>query len=67
MQKECPICGRAFSVLDLVLLEHDAGFQCHHCWNRVRATGPVTPPSKSQPKRTRIVARRARGHQRRNP
>ena len=43
MYKECPICGRPFSVLDVVLLESDVGFQCHNCWNRVRATGPVRP------------------------
>lgn len=41
MYKECPICGRPFSVLDVVLLESDVGFQCHNCWNRVHATGPV--------------------------
>jgi hypothetical protein len=41
MYKECPICGRPFSALDVVLLESDIGFQCHNCWNRVHATGPV--------------------------
>jgi len=43
MYKECPICGRPFSVLDVVLLESDVGFQCHNCWNRVHATGPARP------------------------
>lgn len=41
MYKECPICGRPFSALDIVLLESEVGFQCHNCWNRVHATGPV--------------------------
>jgi hypothetical protein len=45
MYKECPICGRPFSALDVVLLESEVGFQCHHCWNRVHATGPVRPPA----------------------
>jgi len=44
MYKECPICGRPFSVLDVVLLENNIGFQCHNCWNRIRATGPVKAP-----------------------
>jgi transposase-like protein len=48
MHKECPICGRPLSMLDIILSEHDARFQCHHCWNRVNATGPVTPPALSQ-------------------
>ena len=39
--KACPICGRPFSSVDIVLSEHDTGFQCRHCWNRAQATGPV--------------------------
>ncbi|MCL5287608.1 MAG: hypothetical protein M1453_06395 [Acidobacteria bacterium] len=37
--KACPICGRPFSAVDIVLSEHDAGFQCRNCWNRMQATG----------------------------
>jgi DNA-directed RNA polymerase subunit RPC12/RpoP len=48
MHKECPICGRPFSVLDLVLLDTGTGFQCRHCWSRVRATGPVSSPAGRQ-------------------
>ena len=43
MHKECPICGRPFSLLDIVLIGSNAGFQCHHCWNRIHATGPAAP------------------------
>jgi predicted sulfurtransferase len=39
--KVCPTCGHPFSAVDIVLSEHDAGFQCHHCWNRMQATGPA--------------------------
>lgn len=39
--KACPTCGHRFSVVDIVLSEHDAGFQCRHCWNRLQATGPA--------------------------
>lgn len=37
--KACPTCGRPFSAVDIVLSEHDASFQCRHCWNRMQATG----------------------------
>lgn len=41
MKHECPICGRPFSMLDVVLADCDVRFQCPHCWSRVHATGPV--------------------------
>lgn len=59
MHKECPICGRPFSILDVVLMERDAGFQCHHCWNRIHATGPATPAAPARrpvPRSRRITA-----------
>ena len=37
--KACPTCGRPFTAVDIVLSEHDASFQCRHCWNRMQATG----------------------------
>lgn len=42
MNTHCPICGKAFTPLDVVLSGHDAKYQCRHCWNRIQATGPVT-------------------------
>ena len=62
MHKECPICGRPFSFLDIVLSEHDVRYQCHHCWNRVNATGPVTPPVFSRAKAQISTRRPHRGH-----
>jgi hypothetical protein len=59
MYKECPICGRPFSVLDVVLLESDVGFQCHNCWNRVHATGPV---HRGGPEGTKRVAAATSAH-----
>lgn len=44
MGTHCPICGHPFSPVDVVLSEHDVGYQCRHCWNRVRATGAGVPP-----------------------
>ncbi|MGH9795612.1 MAG: hypothetical protein ACRD5G_12640 [Candidatus Acidiferrales bacterium] len=38
MTAYCPICGHAFSAVELVLFENDVNFQCKHCWNRVRPT-----------------------------
>ncbi len=45
MNTQCPICGRPFSVVDTVLADNDVGYQCRHCWNRVRATGTGALPS----------------------
>ncbi len=44
MNRECPICGRPLTLLEQVLSGQDAGYQCHNCWNRIHATGPVKPP-----------------------
>lgn len=57
MFRDCPICGRAFSALDMILAENDVRFQCPHCWNRVRATGPVGAPGEPA-KRTKVLPRR---------
>ncbi len=60
MTTQCPICGRPFSTLDLVLAEHDVTYQCHHCWNRVQATGAGAIPSAvHKQKKPRIVSRAA--------
>ena len=52
--KACPICGRPFSSVDIVLSEHDAGFQCRHCWNRTQATG-AAGRTMSQGKKPRVI------------
>lgn len=65
--KACPICGRPFSMVDLVLSEHDAGFQCRHCWNRAQATGPVTRSAFSDRKPRVVDARTAVKTHRRTP
>ncbi len=57
MKDHCPICGRPLSVLDQVLSEHDPGYQCHHCWNRIQATGAGVPARISSTKNPRIVVR----------
>ncbi len=36
MTAHCPICGQAFSAVELALFESDVNFQCKHCWSRVR-------------------------------
>lgn len=41
MKRECPICGRPLTVLDIVLADSGVAHQCHHCWSRVNATGPT--------------------------
>lgn len=38
--KQCPICGRPLAPMEALLAEHDAAYQCHHCWNRVNAAKP---------------------------
>ncbi|HWQ02962.1 MAG TPA: hypothetical protein VNL38_00635 [Candidatus Nitrosotenuis sp.] len=37
----CPVCGHPMSAMDALLAEHDASYQCRHCWNRVRASAPA--------------------------
>ena len=44
MNTHCPFCGRPLTVLEQLVAEHDASYQCHNCWNRIHATGAVTPP-----------------------
>jgi len=44
MKDHCPICGRPLTLMETILSEHDAAYQCRHCWNRIQATGPVKPP-----------------------
>lgn len=56
--KACPICGRPFSAVDIVLSEHDTSFQCRHCWNRAQATGPVSRGTGSN-RKPRVVDARA--------
>ncbi len=58
MNKQCPICGQVFSILDVVLSEHNTGYQCHRCWNRVRATGSATPPVVAARRREKETRRR---------
>jgi len=62
MGSHCPICGRPFSMVDLVLSEHDVSYQCRHCWNRVRGTGAGMPPWQTgRQKKPRILATRRPG------
>ncbi len=65
--KACPICGRPFSTVDMVLSEHDAGFQCRHCWNRMQATGPASRRTSSDHKPRVVDARAAVKTHRRTP
>lgn len=59
MISHCPMCGRRLAVLEQMLAEHNPSYQCHHCWNRVHATGAVTPPWKApRPRKPRIVRTR---------
>ncbi len=59
MISHCPICGRPLAVLEQMLAGQTADYQCHHCWNRIHATGPVTPPlQSSQRKKSRILGTR---------
>ncbi len=44
MNVHCPICGWPLTLLEQMLAEHNPNQQCHHCWNRIHATGPVRPP-----------------------
>jgi len=57
----CPICGHPFSALDMVLGDCDIRYQCHHCWSRVRATGPVSSAfASAKESKVRLLPPRAR-------
>jgi hypothetical protein len=36
----CPICGRPFTAVDMVVFEHEENYQCRYCWNRLRSGTP---------------------------
>lgn len=56
MNTQCPICGRPFSLMDTVLADNDVNYQCHHCWNRIHATGAGTMPlAREGPNRSRTI------------
>ncbi len=65
--KACPICGRPYSTTEIVLSEHDASFQCRHCWNRVQATGAVSRGFSAGKKPRVMFARAAVKTHRRTP
>ncbi|MBI1750780.1 MAG: hypothetical protein HY234_00740 [Acidobacteria bacterium] len=65
--KACPICGRPFSAIDVVLSEHDASFQCRHCWNRTQATGKASHGFGGERKPRILAARAATKTHRRKP
>ena len=65
MKRECPICGRPFSMLDIVLAESEVTFQCPHCWSRANATGPAALEMTAATRRPPLLARR-RNHQHRH-
>ena len=44
MSTHSPLCGHPFSPVDVVLSDLHTGYQCHHCWNRIHATGAGTTP-----------------------
>lgn len=35
----CPVCGRPFTAVDMVVFEHEENYQCRYCWNRLRSAG----------------------------
>lgn len=65
MKRECPICGRPLSNLDVILGETSVTHQCTHCWSRVNATGPVGPEVHAV-RRPPLLAARKRKMQRRH-
>ena len=69
MNMHCPICGHAFSPLDVMLSELQAGYQYHHCWNRVRATGAGMPAFRihGQKKPRILTTRRKAGTSEKKP
>ena len=69
MNAHCPICGRPLTLLEQMLAECGDSYQCHHCWNRIHATGPVRPPMAAErlkKPRIRGARRAAKSHGRKS-
>ncbi|HEY7617607.1 MAG TPA: hypothetical protein VH744_12445 [Terriglobales bacterium] len=39
----CPVCGRPFTAVDMVVFEHEENYQCRYCWNRLRSGAGESP------------------------
>lgn len=39
----CPVCGRPFTAVDMVVFEHEENYQCRYCWNRLRGATAESP------------------------
>lgn len=69
MKTQCPFCGRPLSALEQLLAAQDTNYQCRHCWNRIHATGAVTPPFEAERRskpRVLSIRRAARVHGRKS-
>lgn len=50
----CPVCGRPFTALDLVMFEHEENYQCRYCWNQVRKSGTSESPFRTNVGRVKL-------------
>jgi len=50
----CPVCGRPFTAVDMVMYEHEDSYQCRYCWNRVKHSGTTQSPFTSSVRRVRM-------------
>jgi len=50
----CPVCGRPFTALDMVMFEHEENYQCRHCWNRVGRRGVQDSPYRTDLKKVKL-------------
>ncbi|MCL6565627.1 MAG: hypothetical protein K6U09_04305 [Acidobacteriia bacterium] len=47
----CYYCGVPLTEVEQVMASFTPGYQCRHCWNRMRVTAdPGWPPPKTVPK-----------------
>lgn len=49
----CPVCGRPFTAVDMVLFEHEENYQCRYCWNRLRS-GTAESPFRTNVRRVKL-------------
>ncbi|MCL6481327.1 MAG: hypothetical protein K6U02_06335 [Firmicutes bacterium] len=54
----CFYCGVPLSELEQVMAQFTPGYQCRHCWNRMRVTtDPGWPPARTVSKTTQRIYR----------
>lgn len=63
MHAYCYFCGTPLTTLEVVMAQFTPGYQCRHCWNRLRVVpGAGWPVARAASKRVPARPSRATAH-----